>query len=57
MPLHKDIHQAHTTVGMVERIMSVYGMGRPYIDGKTMTQNQFVKPFKPVSSGTGLVSG
>jgi len=57
MTLHKHIRQTHTTVGMVQRVMLVYGMGRPYTDGYTRTQDQFVKPYKPVSSGTGLVSG
>jgi hypothetical protein len=39
------------------RVISVYGIGRPYTYGNTMTQDQFVKSFKPVSTGIGLVSG
>jgi hypothetical protein len=28
--------------------MPLYGMERPYNDGNTMIQDQFMKPFKPV---------
>ena len=47
-------HSSGTHYGRDVRVMSLYGMERPYNDGNTMIQDQFVKPFKPVSSDTGL---
>jgi len=53
MTLHTNIHQAHSTVGMTGSHVSAW-QWEEHTDGNTMTHDQFVKPFKPVSSGTGL---